>query len=166
MRSSDRRSFSGLMAAALMLAPASTEAHAILRSAEALNPRATAIVRVADTVQGTEVTQISFEFPRPLTSPAGRAGTTPPSRWVLHAADWAAFRTHQQPAPQKRSWIGRHPALFGALVGFGSGFLIGYLPGDDGVFDDFTAGFNGLVVGGVGAATGGAVGAIVGALTK
>jgi hypothetical protein len=56
--------------------------------------------------------------------------------------------------------------LFGALVGFGGGFLIGYLPGDDGVFYDFTAEFNGLVLGGVGAGTGAAVGAVVGALSK
>ena len=27
----------------------------------------------------------------------------------------------QQPAPRGRSWIGRHPALFGALVGAGAG---------------------------------------------
>jgi hypothetical protein len=47
--------------------------------------------------------------------------------------------------------------VFGALVGFGSGFLIGYLPGDDGVFDDFDAEFNGLVLGGVGALAGAVV---------
>src|SRR5688572_30837781 len=78
----------------------------------------------------------------------------------------SALLVVQQPRPQKRSWIGRHPALFGALVGFGGGFLIGYLPGDDGVFDDFTAGFNGWVLAGVGAGTGAAVGAVVGALSK
>jgi hypothetical protein len=72
----------------------------------------------------------------------------------------------QHSGPQKRSWIGRHPALFGALVGFAGGFLIGYLPGDDGVFDDFTAGFTGLVMGGIGAGTGATVGAVVGELRK
>jgi hypothetical protein len=72
----------------------------------------------------------------------------------------------QQQAKQRRSVVGRHPVLFGTLVGFGSGFLIGYLPGDDGVFDDFTGGFNGLVLGGVGAGIGAGVGAIVGAATK
>jgi hypothetical protein len=73
----------------------------------------------------------------------------------------SAFYVVQQP-PQKRNWIRRHPALFGALVGFGGGFLIGYLPGDDAVFDDSDASFNGLVVGGVGALAG----AIVGEVTK
>jgi hypothetical protein len=166
MLSPKRRYLKVLLAAAVTLLPASTEARIIPRSSEALNPRAAAIVRVTDTVLGTRFTQISVEFPRPLTSPASRAGTTTPRRWLVQAADWDAFRAHQQPAPQKRSWIQRHPAIFGALVGFGGGFLIGYLPGDDGVFDDFTAGFNGWVMGGVGAATGGAVGAIVGALTR
>ena len=67
-----------------------------------------------------------------------------------------------QPA-QSRSWIGRHPVIFGTLVGFGAGFLIGYLPGDDAVFDDFVAEFNGVVIGGVGAGIGAAIGAFVGA---
>jgi hypothetical protein len=58
----------------------------------------------------------------------------------------------------KRSWIGRHPVLFGCLVGFGAGFLVGYLPGDDGIFYDFTTEFNGLVLGGVGAGGGALIG--------
>ena len=66
----------------------------------------------------------------------------------------------QQPR-HKRGWIGRHPVLFGTLVGFGGGFLIGSLAGDDGVFDDFTAEFNGLVLGGVGAGVGAVSGAIL-----
>ena len=72
----------------------------------------------------------------------------------------------QQQGQQKRSWIGRHPVLVGTLVGFGAGFVIGYLPGDDGVLDDFTAGFNGLVLGGVGAGTGALMGAVASAATK
>jgi hypothetical protein len=64
----------------------------------------------------------------------------------------------RQISPQKRKWIGRHPMLFGSLIGFGAGFLAGYLPGDDGVFHDFTAGFNGLVLGGIGAGAGAIVG--------
>jgi hypothetical protein len=68
----------------------------------------------------------------------------------------------QQPA-QQRSWIGRHPILFGALVGFGGGVLIGYSAGDDGVFDDFDGSFNGLVLGGVGAGAGALVGQFVAA---
>ena len=77
-----------------------------------------------------------------------------------------AWRVRQQSGDRKRSWIGRHPVLFGAIVGFGAGFLIGYLPGDDGVFDDFSAGFNGLVLGGVGGGGGAGIGAIVGASAK
>jgi hypothetical protein len=76
------------------------------------------------------------------------------------------FTRRQSQAPRSRSWIGRHPAIFGALVGFGAGYLIGYLPGDDAVFDDFTAGFNGWVMGGVGAGVGAATGAIIGAIRK
>ena len=71
-----------------------------------------------------------------------------------------------QQTKQGRSLIGRHPVLFGTLVGFGAGFLVGYLPGDDGVFDDFTAGFNGWVLGGAGAGIGAGVGAIVRAATR
>jgi hypothetical protein len=76
----------------------------------------------------------------------------------------AAARTppvSQQPA-SRGSWIARHPVLFGSLVGFGAGFLIGYLPGDDGVFYDFTAEFNGMVLGGAGAGAGALVGWAVG----
>ncbi len=63
-----------------------------------------------------------------------------------------------QISPEKRRWIGRHPVLFGSLIGIGAGFLAGYLPGDDGVFHDFTAGFNGLVIGGIGAGAGAIIG--------
>ena len=70
----------------------------------------------------------------------------------------------QQNAARKRGWIARHPVLFGALAGFGTGFLIGYAAGDDGVFYDFTAGFNGVLLGGIGAGAGAAVGAIAEAL--
>jgi hypothetical protein len=74
------------------------------------------------------------------------------------------------PAPQagqpKRSWMGRHPTVAGTLIGLGAGFLIGWVPGDDGVFDDFVAEFNGIVVGGIGAGAGAAVGAGIGALMK
>ena len=68
-----------------------------------------------------------------------------------------------QQAQQKRTWIGRHPVLFGTLVGFGGGFLSGFLPAD-GVFHDFTAGFAGIVWGGLGAGTGALVGGIVSAM--
>lgn len=58
----------------------------------------------------------------------------------------------------ERNWIARHPMLFGAIVGFGAGFAIGYGAGDDGVFDDFTAGSNGLFLGGIGCGIGAGVG--------
>jgi hypothetical protein len=64
----------------------------------------------------------------------------------------------QQGSSGNRNWIQRHPVLFGTLVGFGTGFLIGYLPGDDAIFEDFTAEFNGLVLGGIGAGAGALVG--------
>ena len=72
----------------------------------------------------------------------------------------------QHTGTPKRSWIKRHPVLVGTLVGFGGGFAIGYMAGDDGIFDDFTAGFNGVVLGAIGAGTGAAVGAAVGAMSK
>jgi len=61
----------------------------------------------------------------------------------------------------KRNWIKRHPVLFGTLVGFGSGFLIGVAAGDDSVIDDMTAGANGWIVGGIGAASGAAISFII-----
>ncbi len=66
-----------------------------------------------------------------------------------------------QQSPGRRNWVQRHPVWTAAMVGFGSGFLIGYLPGDDAVFDDFTAGFNGTVVGGIGAGAGASIVAII-----
>jgi hypothetical protein len=71
------------------------------------------------------------------------------------------FRVTQVSTRSQRSWGARHPALLGALIGFGSGCRIGYMGGDDGVFDDFTAGFNGWVMGGIGACVGATIGAIV-----
>jgi hypothetical protein len=61
----------------------------------------------------------------------------------------------------KGNWIQRHPVLFGTAAGFGAGFLIGYLPGDDAVFEDFTASSNGVVIGGIGAGAGALVGATI-----
>jgi hypothetical protein len=63
---------------------------------------------------------------------------------------------------EHRNWIQRHPVLFGAAVGFGGGYLIGYSTGDDGLFDDFTAEFSGLVLGGIGAGAGALFGAVAG----
>ena len=83
------------------------------------------------------------------------------ARLTLSRADSTFKVVRQQPGPQKRTWIQRHPVLFGTLVGFGGGFLIGFLPGDDAVLNDFDASFNGLVIGGVGALTGAVVGEVV-----
>jgi hypothetical protein len=71
-----------------------------------------------------------------------------------------ASRTRQQ--TRDRNWIQRHPVLFGTMVGFGTGFMIGYIPGDDAVFYDFTATFNGMVLGGAGAAAGAILGWTIG----
>jgi hypothetical protein len=114
-----------------------------------------------------------------VTAPASRLPSTPAAGWLRRAASRELARVNlsaasaepawlrvRQPGQRKRSWIGRHPVLFGTLVGFGGGFLVGYLPGDDAVFYDFTAEFNGLVLGGVGAGAGALVGAIVGSGTK
>lgn len=65
-------------------------------------------------------------------------------------------------AERADNWIRRHPACFGSIVGFIAGFAIGFLPGDDGVFYDFDASFNGLVIGGIGAGVGAIAGAIIG----
>ena len=51
-------------------------------------------------------------------------------------------------------------------IGFWTAFFIGSLPGDDGVFDDFTATFNGMVVGGIGAGVGAVTGAVVSAASR
>lgn len=72
-----------------------------------------------------------------------------------------SVKVQQQPAQEEPSWIGRHPTLFGTIVGFGGGFLVGYLSGDDGVFYDFTAFESGLILGGIGAGTGALVGTIL-----
>jgi hypothetical protein len=95
-----------------------------------------------------------------------RAVTQELARLTLSATAMSDLQHAQQPGPRRRSWIGRHPVLFGTFVGFGGGFLIGYLPGRDAVFEDSDAAFAGWVLSGVGAGTGAVVGAIVGAVTK
>ena len=96
---------------------------------------------------------------KPVRLPGALAGSLErPIIWA--GVNDSRFAAVQQPAPRKRSWIGRHPVLVGALVGFGAGYLIGYSAGDDGVFYDFTAGFNGGVLGGAGALAGAVVGAV------
>ena len=49
----------------------------------------------------------------------------------------------------------------GALSGFAAGLVVGLAAGDDGVFDDMSAGSNGLILGGIGAGAGALVGKAV-----
>ena len=106
--------------------------------------------------------------PTDLVPSTGISVTRPLTEAIVRDAPHEAWRLDRAGAAlpaapnSDRNWIERHPSLFGAAVGFGGGFLIGYLPGDDAVFDDFTAEFNGLVLGGVGAAAGAIVGWLVG----
>ena len=89
----------------------------------------------------------------------------PPATTLLAAVHDAARATVVLPAPQKPSrgnWVKRHPVWTGAIIGFTAGYLIGYLPGDDAVFYDFTATFNGLVIGGLGAGVGALAGWVIG----
>jgi hypothetical protein len=65
------------------------------------------------------------------------------------------------PQSSQRSWIKRHPVLFGTLVGFGSGFLIGVAAGDDAVIEDFTAPMNGWFLGAIGAGGGAVIGFVL-----
>ena len=82
-------------------------------------------------------------------------------RWDMLAPCRApAVRPQSATSVGARSWIKRHPVLFGSIFGFGAGLLVGYGAGDDGVFDDFTAEFNGVLTGDIGAGIGAGVGAI------
>ena len=156
MLSSHQRWFRTLTAAAVALWPLSGVAQTIGGSFDELIPGAPDIVVAIEKTDPAPTRMAPGWLERATDGKAPR---------LIRSTAFAdsALRAVQQPAQQKRSWIGRHPVLFGALVGFGGGFLIGYLPGDDAVFDDFTAGFNGLVMGGIGAGTGAAVGAVVAA---
>lgn len=71
-----------------------------------------------------------------------------------------------QPSGRRPNWVQRHPVRTAAIVGAVSGFLIGYLPGDDAVFYDFTAEFNGAVMGGIGAGAGASLVAIIQAVRR
>ena len=90
---------------------------------------------------------VSFDFGTTLTRDPATVLAGGIERAARRDASW--FRVTQASTPRQRGWAARHPVLLGALIGFGSGFLMGYLPGDDGVFDDFTAGFNGSVMEGL-----------------
>ena len=72
-----------------------------------------------------------------------------------------------------QTWIHRHPAATGALIGLGIGFAIGAATctspfGDQGTCDAFTYPaakrmFGGITIGGIGAGIGAGVGAVIGA---
>ena len=66
----------------------------------------------------------------------------------------------QQSGSRERNWIGRHPILFGTLVGFGGGFLVGHAK-QGYPFGDGDVQVNALIFGGIGAGTGAIVGTIV-----
>ena len=70
----------------------------------------------------------------------------------------------QQPAAQDRSWIRRHPVLFGTAVGFASGYLAVRLtsPPEEDTGNEFSPEFYALVVGGMGAGVGALIGFLVG----
>ena len=54
--------------------------------------------------------------------PLARGAMTEARRLVAASASQAP---QQKPAARERSWIGRHPVLFGALVGAGGGAAVG-----------------------------------------
>lgn len=75
----------------------------------------------------------------------------------------ASAPTTTQPAPQqtkKKGWIGRHPVLFGALVGFGAGCVLGAsrVGGSQDTFFNALDEFACPVVGGMGAGAGSVIG--------
>ncbi len=93
----------------------------------------------------------------------------PKSSFAANAADRTSV-PRQNPA-KKRSWIGRHPVLFGTLVGFGAGFAYGYKTGDPSArncpgCDNLTPETKGVLFGGIGAGIGAVAGLIIGAVGK
>lgn len=66
--------------------------------------------------------------------------------------------------PQSRksasgTWCRRRAPLCGALIGFGAGYGLGFLLGENPFVDDFVPSADALIVGGIGAAAGGTIGA-------
>ena len=138
-----------------LVAPSRLESDAVRQ--DGTRPFALAVVRSSDTTAG--------RIARRQATLAGWLERTPDRevpRLILSAAVTdSAFLAVQQPAPRKRSWIGRHPVLFGTIVGFGSGYLFGYLVVKD---DGFGFGINAAEMGFLFGLTGGGGGALVGAL--
>ena len=110
-----------------------------------------------------EPTRVAANTTRAVAGHLHRAASRELAHVTLSKASARFSLVHAQQPAQSRGWIGRHPVVFGTLVGFGGGFLIGYLPGDDAVINDGAAGFNGLVMGAVGTGIGAAIGVFVGA---
>lgn len=68
--------------------------------------------------------------------------------------------------PQSRksasgTWCRRRAPLCGALIGFGAGYGLGFLLGENPFIDDFVPSADALIVGGIGAAAGGTIGAFI-----
>jgi hypothetical protein len=77
----------------------------------------------------------------------------------------------QQNQPKGRSWIGRHPVLFGTVVDFGAGFACGCKTGDPTArncpgCDNLPPETKGMLFGGIGAGAGALAGLIVSAIRK
>lgn len=106
-----------------------------------------------------------------LLMPAAGAAQTPAAGAIREAtmresarlAALPAGLRQQQPAPQKRSWRGRHPVLFGTLIGLGAALAIEavVIPGESGgePHSVYVPMF-GTLGAGVGAATGWIVSAV------
>jgi hypothetical protein len=100
-------------------------------------------------VRMAPVTHASPNRPQPSIRDAGDAFGTSLARTAVG---------NVQTQPRGSSWASRHPVLVGTLVGLLGGFAIGYASGADGIFDDYSAEGNGIILGGIGAAAGAIVG--------
>jgi hypothetical protein len=85
------------------------------------------------------------------------------SRLARAAAPEPRTAQQTQRAPKHTGWIARHPKLFGALVGFGAGCVVGVsqVGGSRDTFFNALDEFACPVVGGIGAGAGALVGAVV-----
>jgi hypothetical protein len=123
----------------------------------------------AEPPAGPHVPSVAARAPAPVeTGPLAAAA----AREVEHLARVAAARHAQgadQPRAEGRSWISRHPVLFGAMVGAGAGAVAGGAMGSEWFCsggDDycFLSGYGGALAGApIGAGIGAVVGVIVSA---
>jgi hypothetical protein len=114
-------------------------------------------------IRSSEITTGRIAGPRATLAGGGERMADPevPPLILSAAVADSAFLAVQQPGPRKRSWIGRHPVLFGSIVGFSGGDALGYLVVKH---DGFGYGVDAVEMGFLFGLTGGAVGALVGAL--